>query len=287
MNILITNDDGYKAKGIHVLSEIMCQFGNVTVIAPKKHQSGMGMAVSLGLKQIAYKELPDEKTGKWSYLDATPASCVKFGLNVPFLDKFPDVVVSGINHGSNAATAACYSGTLGAAAEAALNGIPAIGVSLDTLNPDADFSAVRQFFPDIFRSLMSSFTTARQGVYFNVNFPDIPPDKIKGIRVGHQGMGRWVREFRDWDPSIYKRYGITPESLGQASVPETEPGEKLYMMVGDFSDAPENDWRADHRLMETGYISIVADNIDATDYSEKEHLISSGLDRDFQENKGI
>ena len=189
--------------------------------------------------------------------------------------------------GSNAATAACYSGTLGAAAEAALNGIPAIGVSLDTLNPDADFSAVRQFFPDIFRSLMSSFTTARQGVYFNVNFPDIPADKIKGIRVGHQGMGRWVREFRNWDPSIYKRYGITPESLGQASVPETEPGEKLYMMVGDFSDAPENDWRADHRLMETGYISIVADNIDATDYSEKEHLISSGLDRDFQENKGI
>ena len=93
MNILITNDDGYKAKGIHVLSEIMCQFGNVTVIAPKKHQSGMGMAVSLGLKQIAYKELPDEKPGKWSYLDATPASCVKFGLNVPFLDRFPDVVV--------------------------------------------------------------------------------------------------------------------------------------------------------------------------------------------------
>ena len=119
MNILITNDDGYSAKGIHVLAEIMCQFGNVTVIAPKTHQSGMSMAVSLGLKQIAYKELPDEKPGKWSYLDATPASCVKFGLNVPFLDHFPDVVVSGINHGSNAASAACYSGTLGAAEEAA------------------------------------------------------------------------------------------------------------------------------------------------------------------------
>ena len=123
MNILITNDDGYTAKGINVLARIMCQFGNVTVIAPKSHQSGMSMAVSLGLKQIAYKELPEMKPGKWSYLDATPASCVKFGLNVPFIDRFPDVVVSGINHGSNAATAACYSGTLGAAAEAALNGI--------------------------------------------------------------------------------------------------------------------------------------------------------------------
>ena len=85
MNILITNDDGYNAKGIHVLAEIMCQFGNVTVIAPKYHQSGMSMAVSLGLRQVAYKDLPEEKPGKWSYLDATPASCVKFGLNVPFL----------------------------------------------------------------------------------------------------------------------------------------------------------------------------------------------------------
>ena len=133
MNILITNDDGYQAKGIKVLSEIMCQFGSVTVIAPKKHQSGMSMAVSLGLKQIAYKEMSAMEaamktwdTGKkachdgirWSYLDATPASCVKFGLNTVFSGKFPDVVVSGINHGSNASTASCYSGTLGAAQEA-------------------------------------------------------------------------------------------------------------------------------------------------------------------------
>src|SRR5574344_1378305 len=146
MNILITNDDGYNAKGIHVLAEIMCQFGNVTVIAPKYHQSGMTMEVPLRLSQAAYKDLPEEKPGKRSYLDATPASCVKFGLNVPFLDKFPDVVVSGINHGSNAASAACYSGTLGAAAEAALNGVPAIGVSVDDNGPEADFSSVEKFF---------------------------------------------------------------------------------------------------------------------------------------------
>ena len=98
MDILITNDDGYQAKGIRILTEIMCQFGSLTVIAPKKHQSGMSMAVSLGLKQIAHKDLDfkevEEKTWntgrlpdqyrdnvKWSYLDATPASCVKFGLN--------------------------------------------------------------------------------------------------------------------------------------------------------------------------------------------------------------
>lgn len=280
MNILITNDDGYSAKGIHVLAEIMCQFGNVTVIAPKKHQSGMGMAVSLGLKQIAYKDLPEEKPGKWAYLDATPASCVKYGLNVPFLEKFPDVVVSGINHGSNAASAACYSGTLGAAEEAALNGIPAIGVSLDTINPEADFSAVRKFFPDIFRKLMENMTSD-PGIFYNVNFPNIPAEQIKGIRVGHQGMGRWIREFREWDPSIYKRYGITPEDLGQSSSPKLEYGEKLYMMVGDFLDDDRNDSRADHWIMNDGYISIVPDNLDSTDYEEVERLGKTGFDIDF------
>lgn len=280
MNILITNDDGYSAKGIHVLAEIMCQFGNVTVIAPKKHQSGMSMAVSLGLKQIAYKELPEEKPGTWAYLDATPASCVKYGLNVPFLEKFPDVVVSGINHGSNAASAACYSGTLGAAEEAALNGIPAIGVSLDTINPEADFSAVRKFFPDIFRKLMVNMTSD-PGIFYNVNFPNIPAEQIKGIRVGHQGMGRWVREFREWDPSIYRKYGITPEDLGQSSSPKLESGEKLYMMVGDFLDDDRNDSRADHWIMNDGYISIVPDNLDSTDYEEVERLGKAGFDIDF------
>lgn len=283
MNILITNDDGYTAKGIHVLAELMCQFGNVTVIAPKHHQSGMGMAVSLGLKQIAYKELPDEKPGIWSYLDATPASCVKFGLNFQFLDAKPDVVISGINHGSNAATAACYSGTLGAAEEAAMNGIPSIGVSLSTLNPDADFSAVTKFFPDIFRKLMSDLPS-RPGIFYNVNFPDIPSDDIKGIRVGYQGRGCWVREFRDWSPEAYSKYGITPEMLGQSSTPKTEPGERLYMMVGTFVDDESNDCKADHRIMDDGYISIVPDNLDATDYEEGRRLVANGFDIDFNQH---
>ena len=145
MRILITNDDGYQAKGIKVLVEIMKQFGEVTVIAPKSHQSGMSMAVSLGFKQIAHKNLGDG----WHYVDATPASCVKFGLNTMFEDNYPDVVVSGINHGSNASAASCYSGTLGAAEEAALNGIPAIGVSLDTLHPAEDFSEISAYTVEI------------------------------------------------------------------------------------------------------------------------------------------
>ena len=276
MNILITNDDGYSSKGIKVLADIMKKYGNVTVIAPKHHQSGMSMAVSLGFKQIAHKDLGDG----WHYVDATPASCVKFGLNTMFLDNFPDVVVSGINHGSNAATAACYTGTLGAAEEAALNGIPAVGVSLDTLHPDADFSGVEKYFGEIFEKLMSDLPTGH-GVYYNVNFPDIPADEIKGVKVGYQGLGRWVREFKEWDLRHYAKYGITPELLGQKSVPEQEEGEDLYMMVGDFLDDDRNTDTADHRLLTNGYISIVARNVDSTDYKEVERLRSKGFDTTF------
>jgi 5'-nucleotidase len=204
-------------------------------------------------------------------VDATPASCVKFGLNTMFLGDFPDVVVSGINHGSNASVASCYSGTLGAAAEAALNGIPAIGVSLDTLHPDGDFSGVEQFFGEIFTKIMESLPQ-KHGVYYNVNFPDIPAREIKGTRVGYQGMGKWIKEYREWDLDYYAKYGITPETLGLTSNPQIEEGEDLYMMVGEFEDDPRNSADADHRIVKDGYISIVAHNIDCTDIAECERL---------------
>lgn len=276
MRILITNDDGYQAKGIKTLVEIMKEFGEVTVIAPKHHQSGMSMAVSLGFKQIAHKDLGDG----WHYVDATPASCVKFGLNTMFLEKFPDVVVSGINHGSNAATASCYSGTLGAAEEAALNGIPAIGVSLDTMHPDADFSGVVKYFGDIFENLIKNWPD-RHGVYYNVNFPDIPTDQLKGVRAGSQGMGRWIKEFKEWDITHYAKYGITPEMLGQRTEPQHEEGEDLYMMVGEFLDDPRNPEDADHHLMSEGYVSVVAHNVDNTDYQEVERLRKNNFEKDF------
>ena len=267
MRILITNDDGYEAKGIKVLADIMSRFGEVTVIAPKKHQSGMSMALSLGFKQIAHKDMGNG----WHYVDATPASCVKFGLNTMFLNDFPDVVVSGINHGSNASVASCYSGTLGAAAEAALNGIPAIGVSLDSLHPNPDFSGVSRYFGEIFTKIMDNYPD-KYGLYYNVNFPDIPADEIKGVRVGYQGLGRWVREFKEWDVQHYAKYGLTPEMLGQSSNPVLEEGEELYMMVGDFENDPRNTPEADHLLVQDGYISIVAHNVDCTDYDECNRL---------------
>ena len=267
MRILITNDDGYRAKGIHVLAKIMKRYGEVTVIAPKHHQSGMSMAVSLGFKPIAHKDLGDG----WHYVDATPASCVKFGLNTLFEGNYPDVVVSGINHGSNAANASCYSGTLGAAAEAALNGIPSIGVSLCSLHPDADFSAIEKYFGDIFERIMENHPK-KYGLYYNVNFPEIPAHEIKGVKAGTQGMGRWVKEFQEWNVDHYAKYGITPEMVGLSSNPEVEEGEELYMMVGNFEDDDRNSDNADHRLVDNGFISIVAHNINCTDYQETERL---------------
>ena len=155
--------------------------------------------------------------------------------------------------------------------EGALNGLPAIGVSLDTLHPDADFSCVSKYFGEIFKKLMENWPD-KYGVYYNVNFPNISPEEIKGTKVGVQGMGRWVREFKEWDVKHYAKYGLTPEMLGQSSNPVLEEGEDLYMMVGDFEDDSRNPANADHRLVADGYISITAHNIDCTDYTEAERL---------------
>ncbi len=293
MKILITNDDGYRAKGIRVLTEIMRQFGDVTVVAPKHHQSGMSMAVSISFNAVHYKKFYEEPAVKdaagnvvkgaltVSYVNATPTSCVKFALNILCPDDFPDVLVSGINHGSNAASAACYSGTLGAAEEGALNGIPSIGVSLDSIKLDADFSAVEKYFPDIFSRIMANLP-ARTGIYYNINFPNIPASEIRGIRTGYQGKTHWIKEFLPWQPELYIRHGLPVKELGIDLNPPREEGEELYMMAGSFVDDPGNDARADHQALRVGYISFVAHNLDTTDYAELDRLRVKGFDAEFK-----
>ena len=280
MEILITNDDGYKANGIKTLAKIMQQFGHVTVIAPKTHQSGMATAVSLGVRQLAHKDLGEIDGAHWHYLDATPASCIKFGLNTCFAGHFPDVVISGINHGSNASVAACYSGTLGAAEEASLNGIPAIGVSINTHKPDADLSAIEKYFPEIFRQLFSQLPEKR-GVYYNVNFPALPEAEIKGVRAGHEGYGRWVKEFIRWDPAILEEHGIKYEMFGKFAETPLEEGEEAWMMTGEFLDDPDNTPEADHLLVKAGYISVVAHNTFNTDAEEVARIKANGIDKNF------
>ena len=206
MRILISNDDGYKAGGIHALARIMAEFGEVTVVAPKYHQSAMSMAVSLGMKRLAHKALPEEGPGNWYYLDATPASCVKFGLEYFYERRNPDLVICGINHGSNAATAANYSATIGATEEGALNGCKAIGVSLCNFRPDADFTLVETYLPRILDFLLDNWPEGKYGLLYNINFPDVPVDRVKGVCFARQGKGHWVREFQEWDVERLQAY---------------------------------------------------------------------------------
>ncbi|MCD8313961.1 MAG: 5'/3'-nucleotidase SurE [Bacteroidales bacterium] len=293
MKILLTNDDGYRAKGIQVLTEIMRQFGDVMVVAPKFHQSGMSMAVSMTFNAVQYKQVLEEPAVRnadgnlvkgaltVSYVNATPTGCVKFALNILCPDNYPDVLISGINHGSNAASAACYSGTLGAAAEGAINGVPAIGVSLDSTNLDADFSAVEKLFPDIFRKIMANLPT-RPWIYYNINFPNIPVDQIRGIRTGYQGKTHWIKEFMPWKPELYIKHGIPVKELGTELNPTREEGEELYMLTGTFVDDPGNDACADHQALRDGYISFVAHTLDSTDYTELDRLRTLNIDAEFQ-----
>lgn len=271
MRILISNDDGYKAAGIHALARVMAAFGEVTVVAPKYHQSAMSTAVSLGVKQLAYKDLPEEGPGKWCYLDATPASCVKFGLQFKYENRNPDLVVGGVNHGSNASKGANYSATLGVVEEAALNGIKAIGVSLDSHKAAACFQAVEEILPGIIRHLLKTWPQDSEGLYYNINFPDLPDGKIKGVKWARQGKGHWIKEFEEWNEERLAELGLTDVFLWQQQRVQLEPGEKSYFMLGEFvNDDANQDGLADHLLVKEGWVTIVPCHADITDYKQLE-----------------
>lgn len=286
MRILLTNDDGYYAQGLHVLARILRPLGDITVVAPKYHQSGMSMAVTMGYKPIAVKELDAREHGaesvfeRWFYLDGTPASCVKFGLDNVMPPLKPDVVISGINHGCNAAMATLYSGTIGAAMEAAVNGVPAIGVSLDDLRPECNFSAVEKLLPDLLKTLLEH-RSDRYGEFYNINFPNLPENEIKGVRIGHLGFIHWEDEYQDYDPEAAVKHGYDNKKMGLLFTPPVEEGEDRYMMAGHICEDTINDDLSDHRLIERGYITISSQNIDNTDYAENRRLRSLGLDKDF------
>ncbi len=271
MKILVTNDDGYKSKGLNTLARILAQYGEVTVVAPKKPQSGMSMAVTMGLRPIAVRELGTDEGIRWWYLDGTPASCIKFGLDNILHPETPDLVVSGINHGSNAATAALYSGTLGAAMEGAVNGIPAIGVSLDTFDPDADFSAIRSMLPGILDKILGGDACKRRGTYYNINFPCLPLDRIKGVRVSRMGKAHWEREYRPYREFLAS-LGKTPDEQAEKYIASSLPDEKIYVMAGDFTSDSGNCDDADHLLVEQGYVTVTPHNIDNTDTAEYDRL---------------
>lgn len=246
--ILITNDDGVKSKGIGALTDLLRAYGDVTVVAPFEAQSGMSAALTIG-KPLRLTELRTEDGLKVYACSGTPADCVKMAMNQIFNEKLPDLLVSGINHGSNASIASLYSGTLGAAAEGTVYGIPSLGFSLASHDPKADFSAAIHYAKIIIDKFLE--IPVSPNVYLNVNIPAVKQEEIKGIKFSGQGKGQWIKEFEERrDP-----YGFN-----------------YYWMTGEFfNNEPDNEL-ADHNLIARNYISIVPHKIDTTDYTELKRL---------------
>lgn len=245
--ILVCNDDGYRARGIQELSLLASEFGEVVVVAPVNAQSGMSHAVTLN-HPIRLKSSEMNNSFAAYACSGTPADCIKIALN-QILDRKPDLVLSGINHGSNASVSLFYSGTVAAAIEACMNGIPSIAFSVDDHSPDADFRLAAQYASPIIQKILESGLPT--GTCLNINFPRISPEECKGIRICRQTIGVWKEEFE-------KR---------------TDPqGHDYFWLTGEFSnDEPlaedTDEWALTHH-----YGAIVPVSVDLTDYAAMEAL---------------
>lgn len=177
MNILISNDDGITSPGLHTLAEIASAFGTVWVSAPAQQCSAMSQRLTIFMPvHVTKAEVPCAETA-WS-VEGTPADCVKLGIR-HLMPVKPDLVLSGINRGFNSGFDIPYSGTIGAAMEALMNGIPAIAVSTDS---EAGLPTVRAVLPDILKKIIG--TDPGEGCIYNVNIPVLPPEEIKGVLYG-------------------------------------------------------------------------------------------------------
>ncbi|MCB0460339.1 MAG: 5'/3'-nucleotidase SurE [Flavobacteriaceae bacterium] len=237
--ILVTNDDGITAPGVRMLISIMNEIGDVVVVAPNNPQSGMGHAITVNTVLRCNPITVDEGPQLEYTCSGTPADCVKMAVN-EILNKKPDLCVSGINHGSNASLNVIYSGTMSAAVEAGIEGIPAIGFSLLDYNWDADFEPSKEFVRKITLSVLEN--KLPEGIVLNVNIPDLKKDEIKGIKVCRQAQGNWIEDFD-------KR--VSPQ------------GEDYYWLTGKFVNL-DNGEDTDLWALENGYVSVVPVQFDLT-----------------------
>lgn len=247
--ILITNDDGILAPGIKALVEAAKQFDDILVVAPDSPQSGQGHAITINSPLKLRKVNVFEGVSAYE-CTGTPVDCVKLAKNVLLKDHKIDLCLSGINHGSNASINILYSGTMSAAMEASLEGIPSIGFSLLNFSFDADFSASKFYAEKLIAAMLNN--PSATATLLNVNIPDGPLDNIKGMKVCRQGEGTWVEEFQE---------GQDPR------------GEKYYWLSGKFeSYEDENNHDNDIWALRNGYVSVVPSGHDLTKYAEINHL---------------
>jgi 5'-nucleotidase len=204
--ILVTNDDGITAPGIRALANAMKQLGDVVIVAPDSPQSGMGHAITIN-KPLRLDKVTLADGLEGYQCSGTPVDCVKLAVN-KILHRKPDLCVSGINHGSNSSINVIYSGTMSAAMEGAIEGIPSIGFSLCNYALEANFETAAVYATTIAKQVLINGLPGN--ALLNVNFPDLTLDTIKGIKICRQAIAKWVEEFDErQDPSKRKYYWLT------------------------------------------------------------------------------
>ena len=238
--ILVTNDDGISAKGIASLYEVVKDLAEIVLIAPDSPQSGMGHAITINHPLRLYPSTLFKEINAMS-CSGTPVDCVKLGIN-QVLKRKPDLLVSGINHGANTATNVLYSGTMSAAVEGAMEGIPSIGFSLCSFEADADFSVAIDVAKSIVKAALKNGMP--EGVCLNVNIPDVPKGELKGIKVCRQAHAFWEDSFDKRKDQFNRDY---------------------YWLTGQFLDVDQAE-DTDLYWIEKGYATVVPTQFDMTQH---------------------
>lgn len=208
MQILVTNDDGYFSKGIAALTEIAKKYGEVTIVAPDKGQSGMGHAITINAP-IMLDEVEPIHGCRTYKTSGTPVDCVKLAVDKIF-HRHPDICLSGINHGSNSSINVIYSGTMSAAVEASIEGIQAVGFSLLDYNSHADFSTSQIVVEKVLQQIISN--PLPPDTLLNVNIPKVAAQDLQGLRICRQAKAKWEEEYIEReDPRGRKYYWMTGE----------------------------------------------------------------------------
>lgn len=244
--ILVTNDDGVTSKGIRSLVSAVSQFGEVVIVAPDSPQSGMGHAITIH-DPIRLSTIDNFEGIKAYSTSGTPVDCVKLAV-YEIMHRKPDLLVSGINHGSNAATNVLYSGTMSAAVEGAMEGIPSVGFSLDSYDQDADFTVSMKVVEEVIDLVLKN--GLKRNTCLNVNIPYVGIDQYKGLQICRAAHAYWEDRFDSRQDQFGRPY---------------------YWLTGDFVDQEQSE-DTDLYWLEKGYASIVPTQFDMTDYDALELL---------------
>ncbi|MGQ9846073.1 MAG: 5'/3'-nucleotidase SurE [Bacteroidales bacterium] len=245
--ILVCNDDGYLAKGLASLIEVVRPLGKVVVVAPEKGESGKSHSITMTIPIRLNFIKAEEKLSIYS-CSGTPVDSIKLALN-QVLERKPDLVVSGINHGSNSSISVIYSGTMGAVIEACLNGIPAVGFSLVDYTVNPDFTASKHVATKILENVLTKGLP--KDVCLNVNIPKLPLQQLKGIKLCRQAKGVWKENFVKREDPHHSPY---------------------YWMTGDFDNFEPEATDTDEWALANGFASVVPIKVDFTAYEAYQFL---------------